>query len=255
MLAITGQLEASTYIAAAFAGNHRSLFSTLFRHNKLALSIDKNSKEGRMDTQVRNIYLKEIEAQASFALNAIGAINNALDRFNKAHDDHNSELTTRLHQEIFRTLHSFLTHASNVSRLLWPAPPRRQRHETKKDYDVRCLKIFKLVRGADLRSALGLPEHGHVLKSRKLRDHLEHFDERLDEWQRTSVRRNFVQDIIAPKGAISGFEESDMMRWFDPQAKAVYFRGQEYDIQQLVDGVSEIHKKVREATNIDFSSY
>ena len=205
-----------------------------------------------MDVQIKNIYLEEIEAQASFALNAIGAINNALGRLNNPHDERNSELAKRLHQEIFRTLHSFLTHTSNVSRLLWPAPPRRQKHETRKEFDARCLSIFKLVRGAELRSELSLPEDGHVLKSRKLRDHLEHFDERLDHWQKTSLRRNFVQDIIAPKGAISGFDASDMMRWFDPQAKAVYFRGEEYDIQKLVDGVLEVHERVTKLTSTKY---
>jgi len=201
-----------------------------------------------MDTHVKNIYFREIEVQSSFALNAIRAMNNALSRLDKAHAEHDNELADKLHQEIFRTLHSFLTHISNVSRLLWPAYPRKIKGETRKQHQDRCQKIFKIARGLELRAALNLSGEDHILKSRKLRDHLEHFDERLDEWQRTSSSRNYVQDIIGPKGAIVGIEPTDMMRWFDPQAKAIYFRGEDYDLQKLVDGVSEVYENVRKLT-------
>ena len=50
------------------------------------------------------------------------------------------------HQEVFRLdLHSFLTHASNVSRLLWPTPKS------------------SLPRGLRVRQVLGLPDDEHVL--------------------------------------------------------------------------------------------
>jgi hypothetical protein len=105
----------------------------------------------------------------------------------------------------------------------------------------------RVLRATELRKALGLDSSGHVLESRKLRDHLEHFDERLDHWQATSTRRNLLQDLIVPKEKIVGFDEGDMMRWFDPTAKAFRFRGEEYDIQALVTGVEDIQVLASEA--------
>jgi hypothetical protein len=75
-----------------------------------------------------------------------------------------------------------------------------------------------------------------------LRDHLEHFDERLDHWERTSKRRNFVQDMIGPKNAIAGLEESDMMRWFDNSTLHFRFRGEEFDLQLLARSIEEVQQ-------------
>jgi hypothetical protein len=97
-------------------------------------------------------------------------------------------------------------------------------------------------RGAELRQALGLLDE-HPLKSRKLRDHLEHFDERLDAWAVSSASRNFVQDCIGPAGAISGLDPTDQMRWFDPATDRILFRGEAFELRSMVEGLEEIRVK------------
>ena len=73
-----------------------------------------------------------------------------------------------------------------------------------------------------------------------MRDHLEHFDERIAEWNETSERKNYVQDTIGPPNAIVGIDAGDAMRWFDPTANHYLFRGERYDMQALaaeIDGI------------------
>jgi hypothetical protein len=80
----------------------------------------------------------------------------------------------------------------------------------------------------------------HPLKTRTLRDHLEHFDERLDHWAANSKRRNYVQDLIGGDSAISGVDPEDIMRWYNPATGRVRFRGEEYDLRELADAVADV---------------
>ncbi|WP_156962578.1 hypothetical protein [Salinisphaera hydrothermalis] len=133
-----------------------------------------------------------------------------------------------IHGEVFRSIHSLLTHASNISRLFWP-PIGRGKNGAKKEE-----------RGRILRERVGLPNENHPLKKRTLRDHLEHFDERIDSWRETSARKNYAQDLIGPQNMIQGLDPADMMRWYDPDRKRFMFRGEEFDMQELVSAINEL---------------
>jgi hypothetical protein len=96
-----------------------------------------------------------------------------------------------------------------------------------------------LERGETLRQLLEI-RSDHPLQGRTLRDHLEHFDERLDDWAATSERRNIVQDYIGPHGGIGGLPDSDRMRAFDPDSCTLTFRGETYHVQPLVTAIDEL---------------
>ncbi len=81
---------------------------------------------------------------------------------------------------------------------------------------------------------MDLPADSYPLKSRRLRDHLEHFDERLDDWRDSSTHHNFAQDNIGPVGALGGIDPNDVMRWYDPVTKTYRFRSEAFDIQEIV---------------------
>jgi hypothetical protein len=174
-----------------------------------------------MDNRAKSVYLGEISQQCNFALNAVGNLNQAL----KALEVADKMAARQLAQaEIFRSIHSLLTHASNVSRLLWPLGTDGPRAE----------------RGRILREALGIDDGDHPLRTRRLRDHLEHFDERLDDWQASSSRHNFVQDNVGPWGVIAGIDERDVMRWYDQAAKKFIFRGESFNVQEIVSEVEAL---------------
>lgn len=192
-----------------------------------------------MDPFVRSIYLGEIETQCRFGLNAVTYLNSAMQALH-SNDAQSTEQRMYTHREVFRSIHSFLTHASNISKMLWPALPKRRKNENDEQYGDRCSTLKKVRRAAELRTSLSLPHDEHQLKSRRLRDHLEHFDERLDDWEETSSHRIYVQDTIGPPTAIVGPQETDRMRWFDPYTNNFLFRGETFNLQEIATAIDEI---------------
>ena len=188
-----------------------------------------------MDGFLQQVYVAEIKSQSRFALNAVGALNQALQGVREFTGDWNKHHFFQA--EVFRQTHSFLTHASNISRLFWPPKPRKKKGESPDAFAKRL--AFTIDRGTCLRALFELDESS-PLKSRVLRDHLEHYDERLDHWSSTSERRNIASDTIGPPNAIVGLDPSDTMRWFDPTANAFRFRGEEYALQPLATAVNQV---------------
>jgi hypothetical protein len=134
--------------------------------------------------------------------------------------------------EIFRNVHSMLTHTSNISRLLWPGdkvkPSRKQRAQ-------------------ELRALIAVPDENHILSDRSLRDHLEHFDERLDAWvARSGANPDFWQDFIGSWEVIANYKAMDenVMRHFDPCTKTFRFQGYPWDVAEMIDAVQELRRRV-----------
>lgn len=130
--------------------------------------------------------------------------------------------------EFFREAGDFLQHSSAVSRLLWP-PSSKNRSKK---------------RGEHLRQCVGVTDD-HILRQSSLRDHFEHFDERLDDWAENSPNRNIVNNMIGPRSAIGrkAITDADIMRQFDPETNRLVFRGEGFDVNQLVDGVRDISER------------
>ena len=190
-----------------------------------------------MDDFLKVVYVGEIKKQCEFGLAAVKYLNHALQQIHNR--DLGREEQQFYHSEVFRQIHSLLTHASNVSRMFWPPLPKQKQNETEQDYENRLLKIDKVVRGRVLKDEYGLNDH-NPLKNRALRDHLEHYDERLDHWRNNSVNRIIVSDTIGPPNAVVGPAESEMMRWFDPTRNIFKFRGEEYNLQGIASSIDQL---------------
>src|SRR5579872_3290016 len=75
------------------------------------------------------------------------------------------------HLAALSSMHSFLTHCANISKLLW-SPPARRGH-----------KNIKSILGTNLAQKIGVKDTDFpLLQLRDSRDHFDHFDERLVEW-------------------------------------------------------------------------
>ncbi len=172
-----------------------------------------------MDEFIESVYLRELVQQCQYAIAAVQKLNEALANHNPS--------------EFFREASDFLHHSSAVSRILWP--PGSSDHRKKKRAKQR---------GDYLRTRLSVSEN-HTLQNRKLRDHFEHFDERLDDWAETSPNKNIVDNMIGPRNIIGGdaIKDEDIMRMYDPTSKDIVFRGEKFNIQTLVDGVIDVRTK------------
>jgi hypothetical protein len=174
-----------------------------------------------MDTFIERIYLHELITQCENAVAAVQRMNALL------------ASQQNVAAEFFREASDFLQHTSAASRLLWPPGSsdkvRRERANA---------------RGDQLRASLGI-DGDHVLRSRRLRDHLEHYDERIDEWVETSANKNIVDNMIGPRSVIGGdaVKDTDIMRLYDPSTKKFIFRGEAFDVQELVNGTIDIRDR------------
>ena len=176
-----------------------------------------------MHPRFEEIYLRELLIQCEYALVGVAHMEALI-------KDGPAAL-------FFREAQGFLSYAAAVSRILWPPrvpdSSKRQRANS---------------RGSYLRTVLGIGED-HVLHKRTLRDHLEHFDERLDQWAQETTHRGFVDLCIGPATAViagPAIGRGDFFRVFEPGRKVFTFRGEEFDIQELVTGVEGVKKAVLE---------
>lgn len=200
-----------------------------------------------MDEQLQKIFFSELEKQCAYAKGAIKQLEITINTQNNLIDAHPQEdffsRMSELHADAFRQLHSFLTHTSNISKILWPSKPQPQKHETNAAYKKRILQRPKISRSSALRKKLGY-EETHTLSDRTLRDHLEHYDERLDEWGASSENKNIVTDMIGDPASVAGIDARDRMRTFNPGNYIYTFRGDEYSITQLYEAVEELAGKL-----------
>jgi hypothetical protein len=165
-----------------------------------------------MDARLINLFQMEIKNQCEFALHSIESINKLI----------RPPIASFNSNEIWFFIQSFLTSTANISKLLFGTKEK-----------VSAAR-------KPLRESLNVPDCS-ALKIRDMRNHFEHFDERIEKWNRTSIRHNFADKLIGPTNMIPGFEQGDYFRHFDTSIGAIRFNGEEYLIQPIVDEIVKIH--------------
>lgn len=131
------------------------------------------------------------------------------------HDDHKPYNSARL---IIMQLDHLIDHAARASQIIYPSQNRGENQK-------RALRI---------RQILDLPElASDALQVQKLRNHLQHFDERIDSWAESSTNGNYADIIVGPRDAIHS--RIHIMRHFIPNEAIYRFEGQEFDIQSIID--------------------
>ncbi|PEJ48206.1 hypothetical protein CN692_24170 [Bacillus sp. AFS002410] len=165
-----------------------------------------------MDSRLINLFQMEIKNQCEFALHSIESINKLM----------KPPLASFDSNEVWFYIQSFLTSTANISKLLFG---------TKNQISISR---------KPLRESLGVSE-GSVIKIRDMRNHFEHFDERIEKWNKTSVRHNFADKLIGPTNMIQGLEQGDHFRHLDTSKGSIRFNGEEYLVQPIVDEIIKIH--------------
>jgi len=173
-----------------------------------------------MDDHLIRVYLSMAKEDCERAIAAVQALNVALQQGPGG--------------DPFGPAQALVLHAAAISRMFWP-PGSKDKHAR-----VRAQR-----RGEALRQAIDIPQ-GHPVQSRALRDHIEHFDERLDDWAERSRHRNIVHRLVGPRSAIGGnaIDDSDITHHYDPEVKVYVFRGERFDIQALTSGVDDIYARI-----------
>jgi hypothetical protein len=80
-------------------------------------------------------------------------------------------------------------------------------------------------------------------------NNFEHFDERLDRWWRESPNHNAIDLSLTPHTGVGGIDNINWFRIFDPQTTDMTFWGDDFNVQQLLNGVQRILPTLREEAN------
>jgi len=129
-------------------------------------------------------------------------------------------------QEIFYALQNLLNAAANLSKAFWGSKGRLS--EQRKP----------------LRESLGVADES-ALKETGMRNHYEHYDERLDRWWAESEKHSHVE-IIGPNSEVLGIDPIDRLRRYAINARIAYFWGEDFDIGAIVDEVQRLLPRVQE---------
>lgn len=119
-------------------------------------------------------------------------------------------------------LHAMVLAAANISKILWPS----------------CLQAEQ--RRRTLRDMLGVPDKS-VLMQKRLWNHLEHFDERIESM--VVDDHNVIDSNIGDLATIS-LGHSVFLRNFDPRTQVLTFAGEVFEIKPLADAALELRSSI-----------
>lgn len=171
-----------------------------------------------MNNFFKTIYFEQVKQECEFCLAAV-------EQMNKILEDEKAE------GDFFREALDLVHHAAAISRIFWP-PRCRTKGKTARAHQ----------RGQALRDELEI-QSNHPVQNRTLRDHFEHYDERLDDWVENSENKNMVKKLIGSRSSIGGIDDSDIIHQYDPSTKIYAFRGEHFNLEELVAGIIDIYKK------------
>jgi hypothetical protein len=84
------------------------------------------------------------------------------------------------------------------------------------------------------------------LAPRKFRNHLEHFDERLETWFEEVGSQGFADSCIGPTSEFGGLNSSHYLRNYATDTETIWFRGDSYalvpvmqEVELLLDRISK----------------
>ncbi|MFT2815648.1 hypothetical protein [Leifsonia sp. A12D58] len=200
-------------------------------------------ESNRIDDWTIQTYLGELVNQAEAAELAVADFNAALAG------------GARGVARAFASVQALLGAAALISKLLWPQPPSRNANGDSLTSDEETQRAFTIARARRLRELTaikGLP----ILESRKVRNGLEHFDERLDKFFLSG--QSIVADRnIGPKDrlVIIGDAPAMHLRLIDNERLTASVLGDEVSLQGLMNATQLVGMKASAAIEVLRRSY
>lgn len=166
-------------------------------------------------------YIEAMLFCTSGALRAGEGVRAALDRGSRFTFE--SEEWQEAAREILDAVQTIAVQSAALSRYLWPSRTQTIHAE----------------RGARLRGSLGVAEDS-PLRDRELRNHLEHFDERLDQFCQALQAGVILPTYVGPIHTDDGMP-AYLFRAYYTDVSVFEVLGKRFDIPPLLDEVGRIH--------------
>jgi hypothetical protein len=174
-----------------------------------------------MDKSLLEVFCSQILTQCEFLLRAYADLDPAIQK--------------RDVNRVFFNIQAFLSAAANIAKALWGQgsatdPKVIARRATREPLRVK-LKVLNT----------------SPLYNFAMRNHYDHFDERIDEWWRDSKNHLFADLTLGVFPAGPGVDERpDVLRSFDPKTRELRFWGDQFNIAAIAEEVRRIHQIAQE---------
>lgn len=189
-----------------------------------------------VDDWTKSYYMRELINQAEAATLACEDLNAALNARGEV-------------PRAFASVQSLLAAGAMISKMLWPQPSKIDGNGKALDAAGEERRQRTILRGKALRDALGI-KGIPILESRKVRNAIEHFDDRLDRHFEAGHR--FVVDRnIGPRDQMIVIDGQVPLplRLIDNSAMTVSVLDDEVPMQKLFDAISEVSRGATEWLN------
>jgi hypothetical protein len=162
-----------------------------------------------LDQHITKLFIAEVARQTENAVHSKGRLDLAA---------RNLPWSSKL---LFLHLENFLNSGAKVSLLLWPT------------------KADAATRGQTLREILKITDD-NPLKTRVARNHLQHFDERLDTWAATTKDGNYVDNNTGSRAGFSLPKGTQVLRHYDPSTGVFTFQSEDFDVNRLAEEIQKV---------------
>lgn len=177
-------------------------------------------------------YSEAIRFNVESAMTSIEFVASFIEMTNKTKGDY--EMTGNLQNEILSHLHSILVNAAALSRYFWPSKTGK--------YNLHKR------RAKTLKSHFDLSEDS-ALKSRKLRNQLEHFDENLDKYLWDKPLVGYILPAYVGGELIKDGVPTHLFRAFYIDTGIFETLGVRHEIQPIIDEICNIYRRLHRASN------
>jgi hypothetical protein len=161
-----------------------------------------------MELRLLRTFQRHVADQCRFALSGVPAIERSL--------------LIADHDALWVGCQQFVVGTANVSKALWGYGGKLK--------DER----------RTLRESLNVADDSPI-RATRLRNHFEHYDERIDRWWSKSTSRNHLDKMIGPPDRIAGLDDVDRFRVYDPATHRIIFWGEEFRVEPIVAALVSLH--------------
>jgi hypothetical protein len=144
-----------------------------------------------------------------------------------------TDVTEALHRknvrEVFYALQNLLTATANISKALWGSGGKAANKRKQ------------------LRDSIGVADDS-PLRTVSVRNHYEHFDERIERWWVESPSHSYLDMNVASRANLAKmgrFHPMDCFRNFDPKTDELTFWGEDFNIRELLQEIEKILPKLK----------
>lgn len=180
-----------------------------------------------MKDLTKHAFLLEIHLQCKFVLHTQNQMNIALDKL---------YIAGEVDRPVFWFYaQSFLNSSANISKILWGSYKnlKTEEEKEKKKQDDKDREFLRMILNV---------QNNSPLKSKKVRNCFEHFDEQLFDWARSSKSDQYNNACIGDKENFD-IDPQAHLKFYDVYKRKITFKNHNFNLESIIEEVIRINEQ------------